>query len=412
MADIVIIGGGHAAAQAVMSLKQQKFTGSIALVSRENHLPYQRPPLSKAYLKGDLTAERLPIHREKLYADMAVELHLGIAAETIDPAAKTVALSDGNILSYGKLILATGGEARTLSLPGSDLSGLHYVRTKDHIDQMQADFAKATTIVIIGGGYIGLEIAAVARSLDKQVVVLEAEDRLLKRVTAPEVSDFYRDIHRSKGVDIHLNAVAAKLEGEAGHVQKVVCQDGRSFKADMVIAGIGLIANSQLAAAAGLDCHPAGIEVNAHCQTSDKDIYAIGDVTWHHNPFYGRSMRLESVQNAVDQAKVAVDHALNHRLGGVNIYDAQPWFWSDQYDLKLQMVGLNAGYDIIVERGDRTAGKVAFFYLQGGRMIAADCISSMAEFMGAKKLIAAKVDLTPDQLTADKPFKDIVAELL
>ncbi|WND02761.1 FAD-dependent oxidoreductase [Temperatibacter marinus] len=407
MADIVIIGGGHAAAQLVTSLKQQKFDGSIVLISDENELPYQRPPLSKAYLKGEMTRERLVINRQKLYEDMNVDLKLNCRAEKIDREAKSVLLADGSTIPYGSLILATGGHARQLEVPGCDKTGLHYVRKIADIDAMHASWDKAEKIVIIGGGYIGLEIAAVARGAEKSVTLLEAEDRLLKRVTAPTVSEFYHAVHSSKGVDIQLNKIATAFEGD-DCIRSVVTQDGARLEADLVIIGIGLIANSELADAAGLETNQAGIVVNAQCQTSDSDIYAVGDVTWHHNPFYDRHMRLESVQNAVDQAKVAIQHICGHDVS----YNAQPWFWSDQYELKLQMVGLNQGYDEIIERGSREEGKLAFFYLKEGRMIAADCISSMAEFMQSKKLIAARVPVTADSLQDPRPFKEVATDLL
>lgn len=410
MADIIIIGGGHAAAQAVLSLKQAKFDGTIALISAEDFLPYQRPPLSKAYLKGQVQAERLPIHRQKLYDDMQVALYLGQRAEKIDRQEKNVTLSSGEILPYGHLILATGGEARRLSIPGAGLHGIHYVRQKADVDHMQAAWSTVKNIAIIGGGYIGLEVAAAAIDAGKKVTLLESEDRLLKRVTAPIVSEFYADYHRAKGVDIKLGSqVVELLADEKGEqVNGLQSQDGTSITADMVIVGIGLEPNSQLAEVAGLEVHPAGITVNDFAQTSDPAIYAVGDVSWHHNRFYDRWMRLESVQNAVDQTKVAVGHI----LGGSDVYDAQPWFWSEQYDLKLQTVGLSEGYDNIVERGDSGAGKVAYFYLKEGCIIAADCINMMAEFMQAKKLIAARQPVSPDQLLDPRPFKEVAQDLL
>ncbi len=409
MEKLVIIGGGHAAAQAVTSLKMKKFEGNVTLVSDEPTLPYQRPPLSKAYLSGDLSAERLPILRQQAYDGAGINLRLGTKATNINRQSKEVGLSDGTTLSYDKLLLATGGHARKLACPGHDLKGVHYVRTMADTDAMRDDFHQAETIVIIGGGYIGLEAASVARKLGKAVIVIEAADRILARVVAPEVSAFYQTLHEEEGVQVITGAIVTALEGEKGKVANVLTADGTRYKADMVVAGIGLIANTELAEGAGLEVAPLGIQVNERCQTSDPDIYAVGDVTWHPNQLYGRSLRLESVQNAVDQAKVAI----GHMLGEEDIYDALPWFWSDQYGLKLQIAGLSEGYDTLVRRGDEASRSVAFFYLKEGKVIAADCVGRVAEFMGAKKLISVKIDVPPERLADDsQPFKEIVAALI
>jgi 3-phenylpropionate/trans-cinnamate dioxygenase ferredoxin reductase component len=408
MSKIVIIGGGHAAAQVVTSLRQKKFDGEVTLVSDENIVPYQRPPLSKAYLSGDMAPERLPILRETAYEKAGVVLKLGTHAEAIDRAAKTLRLQGGEHLAYDKLIIATGGRARRLNCPGADLPGIHYIRTVADTDALRPQFEEAGRIVIIGGGYIGLEIASVARKAGKKVIVLEAEDRILARVVAPEVSEFYAGLHRAEGVRIHTNQMVTAIEGQ-GHVEGVLTKDGTRFAADLVIAGIGLIANSDLAADARLEIAPMGITVNHYAQTSDPDIYAIGDVSWHRNAFYGRELRLESVQNAVDQAKTAV----NHIVGEGEAYDSLPWFWSDQYGLKLQIAGLSAGYGSLVMRGNPEARSVAYFYLKDGQLIAADCVGRIAEFMNAKKLILARVPIDAALLADDsRPFKEIAAELL
>jgi len=407
MKKIVIIGGGHAAAQAVTSLRQKKFSGSVTLVSDENMVPYQRPPLSKAYLSGELAAERLPILRETAYDAAGVALRLNTRAEAIDRKTKTVRLSGGETLDYDKLILATGGRARKLSCPGAELTGIHYVRTIADTDALRPEFNTAGRILIIGGGYIGLEIASVARKTGKEVTVLEAESRILARVVAPEVSSFYQSLHESEGVTIHTEQMVTAIEG-GSHVEGVLTADGNHYAADLVIVGIGLIANSDLAADVRLETAPMGITVNHFAQTSDPDIYAIGDVSWHRNAFYGRELRLESVQNAVDQAKTAI----GHMLGEDAAYDSLPWFWSDQYGLKLQIAGLSQGYDSVVMRGNPDERSVAFFYLKGGNLIAADCVGRIAEFMNAKKLILAKVPVTAAQLTEERPFKEIAAELL
>lgn len=408
MTKIVIIGGGHAAAQAFTSLKKHKFDGSLTLVSDEPVVPYQRPPLSKAYLSGALAAERLPILRQTAYENAGVILKLGVRAEIINRGAKTIQLAGGETLAYDKLILATGGRARRLSCLGADLRGIHYVRTQADTDALRPELDAANRIVIVGGGYIGLEIASAACQTDKKVIVLEAEDRILARVVAPEVSAFYAGLHTDEGVDIRTNQMVTSIEGRE-RASAVMTKDGSRFEADLVVVGIGLIANSELANEAGLTCSPMGITVNSHCQTSDPDIYAVGDGTWHHNDFYGRDLRLESVQNAVDQAKVAVGHMLGEDIS----YAALPWFWSEQYGLKLQIAGLSQGYDKLVVRGDATERSVAYFYLKDGKLIAADCIGRISEFMNAKKLITARVTVDKKLLADDsQPFKEITANLL
>jgi len=408
MTKIVIIGGGHAAAQAVTSLRQKKFDGDVTLITDESMVPYQRPPLSKAYLSGDLAAERLPILREAAYKGAGVDVKLNTHAKAINRSEKTVRLSTGKILNYDKLIIATGGRARKLRCPGADLKGIHYVRSIGDTDALRPAFEAAGRIVIVGGGYVGLEIASVARKAGKEVTVLEAEDRILARVVAPEVSAFYAKLHTEEGVKIRTMQMVTKIEG-TGHVEGVLTGNDTRYAADLVIAGIGLIANTDLAADARIETAPMGITVNHYCQTSDPDIYAVGDVAWHHNDFYGRDLRLESVQNAVDQAKTAI----GHMLGEEARYDALPWFWSDQYGLKLQIAGLSAGYDRLIVRGNPDERSVAFFYLKNGRIIAADCVGRIAEFMNAKRLIPAQVQVDEALLTDDsRPFKEIAAELL
>ena len=408
MTKIVIIGGGHAAAQAVTTLRQKKFEGDVTLVTEEAIIPYQRPPLSKAYLAGELAADRLPILRETGYEKAGVTVRLSTRADAIDPAAKTVTLAGGETLAFDKLLIATGGRPRRLNCPGADLPGLHYIRTAADTDAMRPAFEAANKIVIVGGGYIGLEIASVARKAGKQVTVLEAEDRILARVVAPEVSEFYNELHTAEGVDIRTQQMVTSFEGTST-IGAVLTKDGSRFDADLVIAGIGLIANKELADAAGLVTTTMGIQVNDFAQSSDPDIYAVGDVAWWHNSFYGCDLRLESVQNAVDQSKTAIVHM----LGDAKPYDELPWFWSDQYGLKLQIAGLSGGFDTVVTRGSPADRSVAFFYLKEGRLIAADCVGRIAEFMQAKKLIRARVPVDVKLLQDEsRPFKEIAAELL
>ncbi|WP_262690270.1 NAD(P)/FAD-dependent oxidoreductase [Kordiimonas aestuarii] len=408
MTKLVIIGGGHAAAQIATSLRMKKFEGDVTLVSDEPVVPYQRPPLSKMYLSGEIGAERLPILREQAYASANIGLKLGVRATSIDRAEKTLALANGEVLPYDKLILAVGGHARRLSCKGADLAGIHYVRTMTDTDAMRGEFNTAKRIVIVGGGYIGLEVAAVARRAGKDVTILEAADRILARVVAPEVSAFYTRLHTEEGVDIHTGEMVTEVEGN-DRAAAVLTDSGKRFESDMIVAGIGLSPNIELATSAGITALDAGIEVNEHCQTSDPDIYAVGDVAWFTHSHYGRTMRLESVQNAVDQAKVAVEHI----MGDDAAYDALPWFWSDQYGLKLQIAGLSEGYDSLVVRGDPAARSVAYFYMKGGKMLAADCIGRIAEFINAKKLITARLDIDAALLRDEsRPFKEIAAEML
>jgi len=408
MVNIVIIGGGHAAAQAVTSLRQHKFDGYVTLISDEAEIPYQRPPLSKAYLSGDIAGERLPILRATAYEQAGVKVHLKTRAEEFNCVSKTVRLMDGKTIPYDKLILAVGGRPRKLTCPGSNLAGIHYVRTKVDTDQLRPEFDAAKKILVIGGGYIGLEVAAVARKAGKDVTVLEAMDRILARVVAPEVSEFYTNLHRGEGVEIHTSQMVTEIIGNK-RVEAVITDKGERFDGDLIVAGIGLIANCELAQEAGLTVEQMGITVNEFCQTSDPDVYATGDVTWHYNPLYKRNIRLESVQNAVDQAKTAV----GHMLGESTPYDTLPWFWSDQYGLKLQIAGLSTGFDTLVTRGDPNSHSVAFFYLKDGKLIAADCVGRMGEFMQAKKLISAKVPIEKSLLSDDsRPFKEIATDLL
>ncbi len=406
---IVIIGGGHAAAQVITSLKQKKFIVKITLVSDEDMIPYQRPPLSKAYLARKLDRDRLPIIRQSLYDKMHVDLRLNTTATGLNTDAKIITLSSGEKISYDDCIIATGGHARRLDCAGSDLGGIHYIRKVADVDTMLPNFEAAKNIVIVGGGYIGLEIAAVARKLDKTVTVLEAMPRILGRVVAPEVSSFYQTIHTDEGVDIHTDQMVTAFNGQDSTVTSVTTQTGNAFKADLVIIGIGLIANTGLAVNAGIACHDMGIFVDTACRTSAANVYAVGDVTWQKNLFYDQHLRLESVQNAVDQAKIAVANI----IGEPAVYNELPWFWSDQYGLKLQITGLSEGYDKLITRGDPRSRSVAFFYMKNNRIIAADCINRMQEFIGAKKIIAARVTVPKGMLQDDTtPFKDIVKKLL
>jgi len=385
MAGMVIIGAGHAAGQAAASLRQEKYAGPITIVGDEPHVPYQRPPLSKQYLSGEQSIERVYLRPAKFYEDKDITLKLGVTVTSIDRAGKTVSLDNGETLEYEKLIISTGSRARKLSIEGSDLKGIHYLRTIADVDAIAADMQADKNLVIVGGGYIGLEVASVGVEKGLNVHVLEMESRILQRVTTPEMSSYYHKLHEGRGVNIHTETGVTGFSGE-GRVQQVLCGD-ESFAADLVIVGIGIIPNIEIAKAAGLDIEN-GILVDDHCQTSDPDIYAAGDCTNHPNALLDRRLRLESVPNAMEQARTCAANI----LGGDKTYASMPWFWSDQYELKLQMVGFSADGDEQVLRGSMADNKFAVFYLNNGKVVAADAVNSPKEFMVCKQIIGKAVD--------------------
>ena len=304
----------------------------------------------------------------------------------IDRAAKTVAVDNGDTVEYDKLLIATGSRPRILNIEGSDLEGILYLRTIADVDAIADAMQNASSVCIVGGGYIGLEVASVTVKAGKTVNVLEMEDRILQRVTTPEMSEFYHELHTGRGVHIHTNTACQGFEGDNGKVTKVLCGD-KTIDADLVIVGIGIIPNIELAQEAGLECGN-GIIVDDHCRTSDPDIYAAGDCTFHPNPILDRELRLESVPNAMDQARTACENM----LGGDKVYAAVPWFWSDQYELKLQMVGFSSDGDTQVVRGDKGENQFATFYLKDGKVVAVDAVNSPREFMVAKQLYGKDVD--------------------
>ncbi len=384
-ATTIIVGAGQAGGELASSLRQQGYSGRIVLIGDEAYAPYQRPPLSKAYLSGDMKVESLFFKSREAYEKKGIECSFGIGVEAIDRATRCVRLDDGTTLTYEKLALTTGGRPRHLSLPGADKPNVHYVRTITDIDRLKTQITAGRRLVIIGGGYIGLEAASVGIKKGLHVTVVEALPRVLARVTAPEISAFYERMHRAKGVDIRTGVGVHALEG-GEQVNQVVLADGNVLPADLVIVGVGLIPNTELADAAGLEVSN-GIVVDRFTVTSDPNIVAAGDCTNHENVFLGRRVRLESVPNALEQARVAASTI----LGNPRPYDAVPWFWSDQFDLKLQMVGLSQGYDTLVIRGDLNANSFMAFYLKDGVMISADAVNRPAEFMMAKRMVAARM---------------------
>jgi 3-phenylpropionate/trans-cinnamate dioxygenase ferredoxin reductase subunit len=385
MSGVVIVGAGHAAGQAAASLRQAKYEGDITMIGDEPHIPYQRPPLSKAYLKGDQGADKVYLRAESFYTDRSIAMKLSTSATAIDTKAKTVALSSNETLSYDHLLISTGSRPRKLSIEGSELQGIHYLRTMDDVDGLREGMRPDAKLVIVGGGYIGLEVAAVGRELGLKVHVLEMEDRILQRVTTPEMSAYYHQLHEGRGVNIHTNTGVTGFAGDT-KVEEVICGDQR-FPADIVIVGIGIIPNTELAESAGITCDN-GILVDDHCRTSDPYVYAAGDCTNHPNPLLDRRLRLESVPNAMEQARVSTANM----LGDEKTYAAIPWFWSDQYELKLQMVGFSADGDSQVLRGDMASNQFAVFYLKEGKVVAADAVNNPKVFMLCKQLVGKAAD--------------------
>ncbi len=397
-ADVVIVGTGHGGAQAAIALRQQGHEQSIIMIGRDSEPPYERPPLSKEYLAGDKPFERIMIRPEKFWADKGVELRLGCGVSEIDWMRHEVKLSDGSTIGYRKLIWAGGGDPRRLSLPGANLKGIFYVRDKRDADAMMAALeAGAKRAVVIGGGYIGLEAAAVLRKLDCEVTVIEMQDRVLARVAGEELSRFYEAEHTRQGVDMRLSQGISQIVGDDGAVTGVTLDDGETIACDMVVVGIGIVpAVAPLIAAGAAGAN--GVDVDVFCRTTLDDIYAIGDCAAHANPFAESAViRLESVQNANDMANTAA-RAI---MGDKQPYHALPWFWSNQYDLKLQTAGLNLGYDATVLRGDPETRKFTVVYLKEGRPVAFDCVNTMKDYVQGRKLLERGVEKIAPELLAD-----------
>jgi 3-phenylpropionate/trans-cinnamate dioxygenase ferredoxin reductase component len=391
-AGVVIVGGGQGGYQAAASLRTEGYDGSITIVSAELHVPYQRPPLSKAFVLGKQEMDRLVLRPEAYYSDHKIELLRGERVALIDSAASTVKLESGSSLPYEQLILATGARNRVLPVPGAELDGVCYLRTVDEASEIKQRLMAAHRVVVIGGGFIGLEIAATARTLEKEVTVLEAMERLMPRVVAPVVSDYFVATHREKGVAIELNARVTAIEGSDGKVTGVVLENGTVLPADLIVVGIGVAPNVELAQQACLTISN-GIAVDELLRTSNENIFAIGDCAEYPSVFTESRVRLESVQNAVDQA-VAVARTIT---GKPAPYSATPWFWSDQFDIRMQMVGVCTGFDSTVVRGTMESRKFSVFYFRNGRLVAIDSINRPADHMAGRKLIAGRKPVTPEQ---------------
>lgn len=391
---VVIAGAGHAGGSAAAMLRQLGFQGSIALIGEEPIPPYERPPLSKAWLKGEASAESLALRPAEFYATAGIDLKLNTKVIGIDRTAKTVVLGTGETLSFDQLILALGARARTLDIPGIRLRGVLELRTAADADQLKAALGPGKRLAVVGGGYIGLEAAASARGLGAEAVIIERESRVLARVACQQLSDFFETYHRAQGVTIEVSAGVAGLEGTGGQIEAVRLTDGRSIPCDAALIGVGAVPNDEIARAAGLACD-GGIVVDLTARTSDPTIFAIGDCTKRPLPLYGRSMRLESVPNALEQAKQAAAAIYGRPAPAPEV----PWFWSDQYDLRLQIAGIPFDATQIVVRGDIAAGKFALFHLDGeGLVKAVEAVNASPEFMGGRRIIQRGKRLSADKI--------------
>lgn len=388
--DVLIVGGGHAGAQAAIALRQRGYEGTIAIIGAEPDLPYERPPLSKDYLAGKKSFERILLRPPAFWPDRSIELMLGTPVTSIDADAHRVVLDDGKCLGYRILIWAAGGMARQIDCPGHHLGGIHSIRTRADVDQLASELAKKPRVVAIGGGYIGLEAAAVLASFGIPVTLLESQSRVLSRVAGEELSSFYEKEHRAAGVDLRTNVMVERLEG-ATRVEGVRLADGSLIPADLVIAAVGILPAVGPLVAAGAQ-GGNGVTVDTYCRTDLPDVYAIGDCAAHPNRFAGNQIvRLESVQNAADQA-ATVAGAI---VGSPQPYGSVPWFWSNQYDLRLQTIGLSAGHDAVVVRGEMSTRRFSIAYLRRGRILAFDCVNAAKDYVQARPLVMehAKVSL-------------------
>ena len=403
--NVLIVGTGHGGAQAAIALRQRGFTGTIGMAGEEPEIPYERPPLSKDYLAGNKEFDRILIRPATFWAERNVAMLTGQRIIAVDPVAHVVTSQDGERLGYDSLIWAAGGHARRLSCQGHDLTGVHTVRSRADVDRMITELGTTTRVVVVGGGYIGLEAAAVLSKLGKQVTVLEALPRVLARVAGEELSRFYESEHRAHGVDVRLDTVVESIEGVSGRASGVRLADGEIVRCEMVIVGIGIIpAVEPLLAAGAIGTN--GVWVDAVCRTTLPDVFAIGDCALHANAFLDRQeIRLESVQNANDMATTAVK-AL---MGTPEPYHAVPWFWSNQYDLKLQTVGLSIGFDQAIVRGDMTTRSFSVIYLRGGAVIALDCVNAVKDYVQGKALVVNATRASPAALAdVNVPLKTLV----
>ena len=391
----VVIGASHAAAEFVSALRKEGWEGDITVFGEETHLPYHRPPLSKTFLLGKQTIDNILIRNSDLYERLNVNFVLGRRVLEINRIKKQIVLDDGTRFGYDKLAICTGSRVRKLDIKGGDLEGIYYLRTVDDVRSIQAVIRPKQKALILGGGYIGLEMAASLKKIGLSVTLLELAPRLLERVAAPELSDFFARIHKEEGINIHCGKTVCSFEYVEDRVIKATCLDGSVYTADFAVVGVGILPNIELAEEAGLQIQN-GIVVDQYARTSDQDIVAAGDCTNHPNDLLDCSLRLESVPNAVEQAKSAAAAT----CGKDKVYSSVPWFWSDQYDLKLQIVGINTDYDEVILRGNYTSNRsFVLFYLRQGQLIGADCVNRPKEFMAVKQLFSKRLEIDVSRLS-------------
>jgi 3-phenylpropionate/trans-cinnamate dioxygenase ferredoxin reductase subunit len=393
MEDLVIIGAGQSAIQCINSLKKEGYAGSITMIGEEEHLPYQRPPLSKGFLEDSVNKERLYFKKLDFFTENKIQLKLGTSANKVDLENKLVFLSDDTHLSFDKLVFATGSRVRKLDFPGSNLSSIHYLRGLDDAESIKNDLERSKEVVVIGAGYIGLEVAAIAAKKNVTVSVIEMADRVMNRTVDPQISEYYLKLHQNNGVKFIFNNSLEEIKGSK-KVESVLCSDGSEIKADMVIIGAGIIPNVELADQAGVFCDN-GILVDEFGQTNYKNVYACGDCTSHPNKLLNKQLRLESVHNAMEQSKTVAFSVLAKPLE----YNQVPWFWSDQYDHKLQIVGLSGEHDNVVMRGNTKDQKFMLFYTKDNQLIAVDAVNNPKEFLICRKLVANKVKIKSEMIS-------------
>ena len=393
MEDLVIIGAGQSAIQCINSLKKEGYAGSITMIGEEEHLPYQRPPLSKGFLEDSVNKERLYFKKLDFFTENKIQLKLGTSANKVDLENKLVFLSDDTNLSFDKLVFATGSRVRKLDFPGSNLSSIHYLRGLDDAESIKNDLERSKEVVVIGAGYIGLEVAAIAAKKNVTVSVIEMADRVMNRTVDPQISDYYLKLHQNNGVKFIFNNSLKEIKGSK-KVESVLCSDGSEIKADMVIIGAGIIPNVELADQAGVFCDN-GILVDEFGQTNYKNVYACGDCTSHPNKLLNKQLRLESVHNAMEQSKTVAFSALAKPLE----YNQVPWFWSDQYDHKLQIVGLSGEHDNVIMRGNTKDQKFMLFYTKDNQLIAVNAVNNPKEFLICRKLVANKVKIKSEMIS-------------
>ena len=393
MENLVIIGAGQSAVQCITTLQKEGYSGSITLVGDEEHLPYQRPPLSKGFLEDTIKKERLYFKKLEFFIENKIQLKLGTYVKGVNIQDQNIALTDGVKLDFDKLVFATGSRVRKLDFPGNNLDSIHYLRGLDDAESMKSDMENSKNIVIIGAGYIGLEVAAIASKRNVSVSVIEMADRVMNRTVDPQISEYYKNLHESHGVDFQFNNSLKEIVGSK-KVEKVICSDGAEIKADMVIIGAGILPNVEIAEEAGINCEN-GIIVDEFAKTNSDIVFACGDCTNHPNKLLNRNLRLESVHNAMEQAKTAAYSILGNPVE----YNQIPWFWSDQYDHKLQIVGLSGEHDAVTIRGNIKESKFMLFYTKEDKLIAVDSVNNPKEFLICRKLVANKVKMNAEMIS-------------